>query len=230
MSPTILAVAYLVVGLVLGRFAWARARGSLSARAVSATLTFALWPLWAPFVLEGPRKLAAPGRVTSLGDEVSVAIDAARAACVAADLQPVFSEEMADRLRAEVARALARMEAIERTLEAPHFDPEAAQARVRALEGAADASRLASASLHAGNLRRVRALLEADRRALAELVELLRALSSQLALARFAGSSDADPSGIVRDVWSRVEGLGAVIEPEDGEAPRDRVGTAEACP
>jgi len=168
------------------------------------------------------------GRARAFGEGWLAALDAARAACVAADLQPVFSEQMAERLRTEVGRALTRMEAIERTLEAPHFDPEAAQARVRALEGAADASRLASASLHAGNLRRVRALLEADRRALGELVELLRALSSQLALARFAGSSDADPSGIVRDVWSRVEGLGAVIEPEDVDPPRERVGGPEA--
>lgn len=222
MSLAWLGVAYLVIGLVLGRLAWARARGPGSARFASAALTIVLWPLWAPFVLEGPRKTSPLGPVSGVGDEILAGIDAARAACEEADLDPVLSGPMAERLRAEVARAVGRIAAIERTLDTPHFDPDAAQERVRTLEGAGDASRLASASLHAQNVRRMRALLEADRRALAELVELLRALRSQLALARFAGSVEADASGIVRDVWSRVEGLGAVIEPEGAATPQAR--------
>ncbi len=142
------------------------------------------------------------------------AIDAAREACVEAALDPVFSEQMAIRLCGEVERSVVRIEALERTLDAPLFDPGEAEAHAQTLEGAVDRGRLASASLHARNVRRMRALLEADLRALRELVELLRALRSQLALARFVGASEADASGIVSEVWSRVEGLGAVIEPE----------------
>lgn len=221
-----LGLAYVVVGVALARVAWMRARGEPLARLGSAMLTGLLWPLWAPLVLEGPRRHTPTSPRSHVGDEVLAGIAAARQACLEAALDPVLSEEMAARLRGEVLRAIARIDAMERTLEAPAFDPRLAQDRVRALQGTEDTARLASASLHARNVERMRALLDADHRALAELTELLRALRSQLALARFAGSSDADPSGIVRDVWSRVEGLGAVIEPacSDEDAARSAPG------
>jgi hypothetical protein len=216
-----LAVVYALVGVGLGWRAWSRPTGSVADRASSAALATLLWPLWAPFALESPRRSSPPRGAR--GEGVVRAIDAARAACVEAGLDGVFSEAMAERLHADVARSVARIESLSRTLASPDFDPRTAEARQRAAD---DPSLEASAALHARNVRRMRALLEADERAMRELEELLRALRSQLALARFVGSSEADASGIVSEVWARVEGLGAVIEPSR-DAPDDPHGHEE---
>ncbi len=224
-----LAVLYVLVGTAFGWRAWSRGASSGSSasgwgeRCVSTLLATTLWPLWAPFVVEGPRKLPVERGASAIGLEVRREIDAARATCVQSGFDPVFSEEMAEHLRAEVERSVARVADLERTLGTPHFDPGAAEAHVKTLAGETDRGRLASASLHARNVSRMRSLLEADQQALRDLVELLRALRSQLALARFVGSSEADASGIVRDVWTRVEGLGAVIEPDTDLQTRDEV-------
>lgn len=211
---------YGLVGTAFGVRAWSHGdrRGGFE-RAVSTLLATTLWPLWAPFIVEGARARPAERETSTIGLEVRREIDAARVTCAESGFDPVFSEAMAERLRTEVDRSVARVADLERTLATPHFDPRAAEAHVKALDGSTERGRLASASLHARNVIRMRALLEADQQALRELVELLRALRSQLALARFFGSSEADASGIVRDVWTRIEGLGAVIEPET--APPD---------
>jgi hypothetical protein len=67
----------------------------------------------------------------------------------------------------------------------------------------------------------MQALRTADVAALGELAALLRALGSQLAVARFEGHAEgADVSALVREVWASVEGLGAVLGPDgrDGDA------------
>ncbi|MBN8613687.1 MAG: hypothetical protein J0L92_24035 [Deltaproteobacteria bacterium] len=219
---------YVLVGIAFGWRAWTRAahqRGAASVgeRFVSTLLATTLWPLWAPFVVERQRTLPVERGASAIGLEVRREIDAARMTCVQSGLDPVFSAEMAEHLRTEVERSVARVADLERTLATPHFDPGAAEAHVKALGGDTDRGRLASASLHARNVVRMRALLEADQQALRDLVELLRALRSQLALARFVGSSEADASGIVRDVWTRVEGLGAVIEQDTDLRAQDEV-------
>lgn len=219
MTAFVIAAAYAIVGLGLGWRAWSRPSGAAADRATSALLTTFLWPLWAPFALDGPRRPAPRGA----RGEVLRAIDDARAACVEAGLDGVFSEAMAERLRADVARSIARIEALACALATPDFDPRAVEARRR---DASEPSLEASAALHARNVLRMRALLEADERAMRELEDLLRALRSQLTLARFVGSSEADASGIVAEVWARVEGLGAVIEPSP-DAPDGPHGSQE---
>ena len=219
---------YVIVGSAFGVRAWSQAHAGRSGeRFVSTLLATTLWPLWAPFVVEGPGRervgQGASSSASAIGLEVRREIDAARMTCVQSGLDPVFSAEMAEHLRTEVERSVARVADLERTLATPHFDPGAAEAHVEALGGDTDRGRLASASLHARNVVRMRALLEADQQALRDLVELLRALRSQLALARFVGSSEADASGIVRDVWTRVEGLGAVIEQDTDLRAQDEV-------
>ena len=61
-------------------------------------------------------------------------------------------------------------------------------------------------------MRRLVALRDRDARALEELGELAHALRAQLAVARLAGSSAAEASDIVAEVWSRIEGLDAANE------------------
>jgi exonuclease VII large subunit len=157
-----------------------------------------LWPLWAPFVIDGATRARPRAAVP---DALDQAIEAARAASREASMDAVFSEAMATRIAEDVARARDRIAALEAAL---------ADQGARAPELGA-----ATSALRARNAERLARLLADQRRELAELAELLEALRSQLVLARFAGSSEADVSGIVREVWSRVEGLGAVIARED---------------
>ena len=53
----------------------------------------------------------------------------------------------------------------------------------------------------------------AQQRAIGELEQAIGALHSQLVVARYAGSGEEGVSTIVSDLWSRVEGLGEVLEP-----------------
>jgi hypothetical protein len=78
--------------------------------------------------------------------------------------------------------------------------------RVLELERAAAGSRsLAPARLHLDNVNRLETLRHRDEQTLLELRELTTALRTQLFLARYAGSSAADASDIVTEVWARVE-------------------------
>ena len=67
---------------------------------------------------------------------------------------------------------------------------------------------------HAGE---VAHLDEADQ-ARVELADLLEALRTQLVLARYEGSPADDASAIVSEVWARLEGLGAVLDPGSSDA------------
>jgi hypothetical protein len=187
---------YLAIGAWFGASAW-RAR-ERAGRASSVALATLLWPLWAPFVIDGATRARPRAAVP---DALDQAIEAARAASREASMDAVFSEAMATRIAEDVARARDRIAALEAAL---------ADQGARAPELGA-----ATSALRARNAERLARLLADQRRELAELAELLEALRSQLVLARFAGSSEADVSGIVREVWSRVEGLGAVIARED---------------
>jgi hypothetical protein len=96
------------------------------------------------------------------------------------------------------------------------LDLASAKRKVAELEGAgASARALATARLHLENVRRLGAMRARDARAREELADLVQALRTQLVLASFAGSSVEGASGIVSEVWARVEGLGAVIEVDD---------------
>jgi hypothetical protein len=72
--------------------------------------------------------------------------------------------------------------------------------------------------VHLENVRRIAALRDRDARALEELADLVGALRAQLALARFAGSHAEGTSGIVSEMWARVEGLGAALADDEGAA------------
>ncbi len=45
--------AYVVIGLFFGWRAWMRGGASVAERAVSTALATSIWPLWAPFLVEG---------------------------------------------------------------------------------------------------------------------------------------------------------------------------------
>jgi hypothetical protein len=112
------------------------------------------------------------------------------------------------------------------------FDAAEAERRLASLERERASPRaIATARLHLENVRRLSALRDRDARALEELADLVQALRAQLLLARYAGAGLAGgevpmaspniegTSGIVSEVWARVEGLSAVLEPQDALDP-----------
>ena len=156
-------------------------------------------------------------------------------ACAGTALEALLSKGAAARIAAEVARAAARRDELGTLLARDDFDLRAAERRVADLERERGASpsapgalpedrapplhprALTTARLHLENVRCLHALRVRDERALEELSDLVQALRTQLVLARFAGSSIEGASGIVSEVWARVEGLGAVMEAQDDD-------------
>ncbi|AUX44296.1 hypothetical protein SOCE26_057600 [Sorangium cellulosum] len=231
MSLRDLAALYLLAGLAC---AVAVYRASLEGRrraALSAALCVPLWPIWAPIALTstsargegGERPRAAS---TAAAARVQGALREGVDACAGTALEALLSREAASRIEAEVARAAARHAELDALLRRGGFDEAAAAERVAALErGGAGGRALATAHLHLDNIRRLRAMRDRDARALEELADLVHALRTQLVLARFAGSSVEGASGIVSEVWARVEGLGVAIGEHDGGAPEASIET-----
>ena len=138
-------------------------------------------------------------------------------ACAGTSLEGLLSTDAAARIAAEVARASARQAELEALLTKDEFDLQAAEARALSLEKEAGSPRaIATARLHVDNIRRLCALRDRDARSLDELADLVQALRTQLVLARFEGSSVEGASGIVSEVWARVEGLGAAMDTDTG--------------
>jgi hypothetical protein len=227
-SLTDLAAIYLVAGVACAVAVY-RTSPPGTSRALSATISVLLWPLWAPIALTSrPGPASAPTSppaapvprtpVAEAASRIDAALREAAAACAGTSLQELLPREAAERISAEVARAAGRHAELSALLGTEGFDLAAAEARVRALEGdsgsgsgRSEARALATARVHLENVRRIAALRDRDARALEELADLVGALRAQLALARFAGSHAEGTSGIVSEMWARVEGLGAAL-------------------
>ncbi|WP_437668861.1 hypothetical protein [Sorangium sp. So ce131] len=229
MSLRDLAALYLLAGLAC---AVAVYRASLEGRrraALSAALCVPLWPIWAPVALTSTSARGEGGerpRAASAAARVQGALREGVDACAGTAFEALLSREAASRIEAEVARAAARHAELDALLRRVGFDEAAAAERVAALEqGGAGGRALATAHLHLDNIRRLRAMRDRDARALEELADLVHALRTQLVLARFAGSSVEGASGIVSEVWARVEGLGVAIGGQDGGAPEASIET-----
>jgi hypothetical protein len=214
---------YLLVGLACAVAVVRRTGVRPSQAAGSAVLTTLLWPLWAPIALTGAtptRRGSARERSAPQTESVQVAVrriesalregvDTAEGSALAA----LLPASAAERILAEVARVAARHAELEQLLRTPDLDLARADARLTALEASDGAARaIATARLHAENVRRLARLRDRDARALDELADLTAALRTQLVLARFAGSSVDGASGIVGEVWARVEGLSEAMD------------------
>lgn len=127
-------------------------------------------------------------------------------------METVFAESTAARIGSEVRTVAQRLSALDAQ------DLSRRLADIQKSEQSASTERAAAtARLHRESLERLAAMREADARALLELAELLEALRAQLLLARLAGSSAIGTSGasaeIVSEVWARVQGLSATMDP-----------------
>lgn len=191
----------------------------------SALLGLLIWPLWAPVVLtqRAPPVGATPptantpkDAVFGARDRIQVAIREGVEACAGTPLETLFSGEAGLRIAAEVERAVARHAEIRALIGRTGFDVNAVQARLRELESTGGSARsIATARLQLENVRRLVALRERDARTLGEIEDLMQALKTQLVLMRFEGSGAEGASGLVAELWARVEGLGGALGAEE---------------
>jgi hypothetical protein len=214
---------YALAGVVSGAFVQRRTRHTGRRALLNLGLAIVLWPLWLPVALAsaGARPLA----LTSVGGraptDTEAALLAAHESVRDGPMEGLLPRDAVTRIVGELRRASERHGELGALLARPDFDLEAAESRVLQLERERGSPRaLSSARLHLANVRRLSALRARDQRALDELLELSRALGTQLALAKFSGSSANDAGDIVSEVWARVEVLGSALEPgrSDDEA------------
>jgi hypothetical protein len=207
-----LGVLYAVAGVMSGVVVARKSRQGGRRALLSVALAVVLWPLWLPVALApAPSRLALD---PSLRTSTEVALLEAHGSVRDGPLEGLLPRSAVDRIIDEVRRAAGRHRELEGLLARSDFDLPAAEARVARLEQeGASARTLSSARMHLTNVQRLAALCARDRRTLGELDELSRALGTQLALAKFSGSSASDASDIVSEVWARVEVLGSALDP-----------------
>lgn len=195
MTLGLLTLGYLAVGLALGVLS-ARRGGSVG----DLVLVALAWPLYAP-ALRSPRPRAVdePARAA---EDVRAALAAVREAADGSPFDALLGPAAERRLLDEIARATARMRAIDAELARP----------------AATASAATTAALRAESDATLRALSASDRAAMRELVELLHALRTRIVLARHAGSSAEGPSALVAELWARLDGLGEAVALSDARS------------
>ena len=207
---------YALVGLACAIAVFRRAPVRGIGAIVSALVTVPLWPLWAPFALAPSSR--ARGTVRPESDAIVARVQKALADAVAAvadtPMSEIFTQRTATRIAAEVAHVAGRLADLSALAQRSGFDRVASARRLEELEKSGGSDRaVATARLQHDSLERLDELRAADARALEELADLLEALRTQLVLARYAGSPADGASAIVSEVWARLEGLGAVLDP-----------------
>jgi hypothetical protein len=220
MSIRDLLAVYALVGVACAIAVLRRAPTRDLGAVLSAVATVAMWPLWAPFALAPPgaRGRATPATPRPENDAVIARVERALADAVAAvagtSMSEVFTARTAARIAAEVEHVATRLADLSALAERAGFDRAASARRLEELERAGAPDRaVATARLQYESLERLAQLRAADARALEELADLLEALRTQLVLARYAGSSADGAPAIVSEIWARLEGLGAVLDP-----------------
>jgi len=207
---------YALVGLACAIAVFRRAPSRGAGALFSALVTVPLWPLWAPFALAPAREAKARARPENeaIRARVDKALSDAVAAVADTPMSEVFTQRTATRIAAEVAHVSGRLADLSALEERNGFDRGASARRLEELARAGASDRaLATARLQHDSLERLAELRAADARALEELADLLEVLRTQLVLARYAGSPADGASAIVSEVWARLEGLGAVLDP-----------------
>ena len=201
---------YLAVGVAFALIVYKRPRPDARKPWMSMLVSIPLWPLWIPVVM-GPERRGPSDRMGDASD-IEQALREGASAVRGTPLEALLPAAAVERLLQEVSSASARSFELSRVLMQPQFDEALAQATIERLEQEGNLRALASARLHWANVVRLAEMRDRDLLALDELRELVRALRTQLVLARFAGSGTEGTGELVMEMWARVESLGEVLE------------------
>ncbi|HEU0033817.1 MAG TPA: hypothetical protein VFQ53_24485 [Kofleriaceae bacterium] len=202
MTLGMLGIAYLVVGLV-AVIAVSIVRGLPAAS--DGLLTIVMWPLWAPLQL-----------ARSDGDPREHELLAALARAQASPLASVLPDaESARVLASRLREASVRLAELDAVLARPDFDPVAAERRAAELTTQGAHAAAATAQLRIKTLGQLRLLRERYRRELEEVGELIAQLVTQAELVRLQPAIVHASSELVRELVSRVEGLGDLLSYQD---------------
>lgn len=204
-----LGVLYGLAGALSGVVVYRRQPERGSRALGAAALAVPLWPLWLPVFFASNQSPSERSASRSTASAAEAALIEGHEAVRNTPLEPLLPRAAVDRLLRELRRATERSAELDALLAKKGFDRGEAEAHLARLEQRSASPRaLASARLHLENVARLQGLAARDRRALEELSELIAALRTQLVFARYSGSSPGEASGIVTEVWARVEMLG----------------------
>jgi len=196
MSLDLLGVGYLGVGAVVALvLAIALRRQSAS----DTLLLVVLWPLWAPLMIAQRR---------GQGDDERELLSALSRAQASPLAQVLPDAETARVLAARLREATERLEELDALLDRPDFDPATVEARVRELAARGAKAAAATAQLRVRTLGQLRSLRVRYRSELDEVHELIAQLVTQAELVRLQPSIAQSSGELVRELVSRVEGLG----------------------
>lgn len=197
MSVAMLGVAYVAIGAAAA-LVIAAAKRRLSA--VDALWIVGLWPLYAPLAWSD----AAPGP----DGELLAALARAQASPLAAVLPDA---ETARILGGRLREAGARLTELDAVLARPDFDPVAVEQRATELAARGATSAAATAGLRVKTIGQLHALRERYRRELDEVRELIAQLVTQAELVRLQPAIAEASGELVRELVTRVEGLGELF-------------------
>jgi hypothetical protein len=194
-----LVVIHLAIGIACAIWIYRRSPPPAARALASAAVAVPLWPLWAPFALDGS---GTPVALHPLAERVERALDHAERAALGGSARALLSREVVARLRREVRQIGARLCELDRHLASDGFDLTVSERTLGELEGA----RQASARAHHESVRRLHARRAADAAGLAELADLVQALRAELLLER-QGAASQGVADLVREVSARLEAL-----------------------
>lgn len=200
MSVAVIGACYVAIGVAITLGALVlRARRFAASDVV---LLLLVWPLAAPIVLTSPSaaELDEPELVTAL----------ARAS--ASPLASVLPDaETARVLQGRLREAGDRLAELEQLLARPDFDPAVAERRAHELAARGATAAAGTAQLRVRTLGQLRALRERYRGELEEVRELIAQLLTQAELVRLQPSMAHTSTELVRELVTRVEGLGELF-------------------
>lgn len=195
MTLDVIALGYAAIGVAV---AIGAAIAGRRPTAGDVLLLTAVWPLAGPMILFGDRERSDDHELVS--------------ALARASTSPLASilpdAETARVLQARLREASARLADLEDVLARPDFDPAAAQHRASELTARGATAAAATAQLRVRTLGQLRELRERYRSELDEVRELMAQLVTQAELVRLQPSIAQASSELVRELVTRVEGLG----------------------
>lgn len=200
MSLGILGIGYAAIGVIIA--AGARLFGR---RINTGDVVFlvVLWPLAAPLIFGGHRADEDPGAA-----ELVSALARAQASPLASVLPDA---ETARVLASRLREAGSRLADLDQVLARPDFDETAAARRAKELADRGAAGAAATAQLRVKTLGQLRSLRIRYRAELDEVRELIAQLVTQAELVRLQPSIAPASTELVRELVTRVEGLGELF-------------------